>query len=72
MMLQGRLKIPGMLFSVYLVMNGMERFWVEKIRVNTRYEGLPFQPTQAELISLSLVLLGIGFMVWQKMLKKTA
>lgn len=64
MMLQGRLKIPGMLFSVYLVMNGMERFWVEKIRVNTRYEGLPFQPTQAELISVALVLLGVGLMVY--------
>jgi phosphatidylglycerol:prolipoprotein diacylglycerol transferase len=55
-----------MLFSVYLIMNGLERFLIEKIRVNTKYEHLPFQPTQAELISLTLVLIGIGLMVYFK------
>jgi prolipoprotein diacylglyceryltransferase len=53
------LKIPGALFSLYLVLNGTERFLIEKIRVNTKYQDLPFQPTQAELISLGLVLVGI-------------
>jgi prolipoprotein diacylglyceryltransferase len=62
--LRKKLVIPGMLFSIYLVMNGLERFLVEKIRVNTKYTDLPFQPTQAELISISLILIGIGLMVY--------
>lgn len=54
-----RLKTPWTLFSIYLMVNGVERFFVEKIRVNTKYEALPFQPTQAELISLLLFISGL-------------
>nr|WP_294904408.1 prolipoprotein diacylglyceryl transferase family protein [uncultured Lacibacter sp.] len=54
-----RIKLAGGLFCLYLVLNGVERFFIEKIRVNTKYEDLPFQPTQAELISLGLVILGV-------------
>lgn len=46
------------MFGYYLLFNGVERFFIEKIRVNTRYEFLPFQPTQAELISFLLILAG--------------
>ncbi len=53
------LKLAGQMFGFYLILNGLERFIIEKIRVNTKYEGLPFQPTQAELISLLLVIGGI-------------
>jgi Prolipoprotein diacylglyceryl transferase. len=53
------MKVAGTLFAVYLVVNGIERFFIEKIRVNTTYSGLPFQPTQAELISLGLIIGGI-------------
>jgi prolipoprotein diacylglyceryltransferase len=53
-----------MLFFLYLVLNGFERFWIEKIRVNVRYEWLPFQPTQAEIIALALFLIGVAGMVW--------
>ena len=56
---RGKIKLAGGLFSLYLVLNGLERFFVEKIRVNTKYHDLPFQPTQAELISLGLIILGI-------------
>mgnify|MGYP001276830045 CR=1 FL=1 len=56
---RSKIKLAGGLFCLYLVFNGFERFFIEKIRVNTRYEGLPFQPTQAELISLGLIILGI-------------
>ena len=47
------------MMAVYLFFNGLERFFVEKIRVNTKYEDLPFQPTQAELIALGLMILGV-------------
>ncbi len=54
-----KFKVPGRIFAVYLILNGFERFMIEKIRVNTKYNGLPFQPTQAELISLGLFIAGI-------------
>ena len=54
-----RLKVPGVLFAVYLILNGIERFFVEKIRVNTTYSIFGFQPTQAEIISFLLVITGI-------------
>jgi phosphatidylglycerol:prolipoprotein diacylglycerol transferase len=52
--------VPGMLFSVYLLLNGIERFFVELIRVNTKYHVNGFAFTQAQLISVCLILLG-GF-----------
>ncbi|HXB08286.1 MAG TPA: prolipoprotein diacylglyceryl transferase family protein [Puia sp.] len=56
--LRKRLRIPGMLFGVYLILNGIERFLVEHIRVNTTYDIFGFHPTQAELISAGLVIAG--------------
>jgi prolipoprotein diacylglyceryltransferase len=57
--LRTKLKVPGTLFAVYLIVNGVERFFVEKIRVNTKYSIFGFHPTQAELISATLVISGI-------------
>lgn len=58
--LRHRISIPGKLFSVYLILNGLERFFIEQIRVNTKYHILGYDITQAELISTSLILVGIG------------
>ena len=54
-----KIKIPGQLFGIYLMFNGMERFLIESIRVNTKYESLPFQPTQAQIISVILLIAGL-------------
>ena len=54
-----RLKLAGQMSGLYLILNGLERFTIEQIRVNTKYEALPFQPTQAELIALVLIIGGI-------------
>lgn len=58
------IKLPGMMFGIYLMMNGLERFSVELIRVNTRYHvgGLSF--TQAELISSLLFICGLLLVVF--------
>lgn len=56
--------IPGFVFGMYLVFTGTERFFIEKIRVNIRYDWLPGEPTQAEVISLIYILGGIAFMTW--------
>jgi phosphatidylglycerol:prolipoprotein diacylglycerol transferase len=58
-----RIKVQGQLFGLYLIFNGVERFFIEKIRVNTKYEFLPFHPTQAEIISFLLVLGGVVLLV---------
>jgi phosphatidylglycerol---prolipoprotein diacylglyceryl transferase len=58
---------PGVMFSIYLILNGVERFLVETIRVNTTYSIFGLHPTQAELISSALVIAGIvGIIVFTK------
>ncbi|HMR92746.1 MAG TPA: prolipoprotein diacylglyceryl transferase [Chitinophagaceae bacterium] len=59
-----RLKVPGTLFALYLMVNGLERFLIEKIRVNTRLNIFGFQPTQAEVISTLLFLSGLGLWIY--------
>jgi prolipoprotein diacylglyceryltransferase len=54
-----KIKTPGRLFALYLILNGMERFFIEKIRVNTRLNIFGFQPTQAEVISTLLFVAGL-------------
>jgi phosphatidylglycerol:prolipoprotein diacylglycerol transferase len=50
---------PGWLFSMYLLVAGIERFVIEKIRVNNEFDLLGFSVTQAEVISIALVALGV-------------
>ena len=52
------IKVPGALFFIYLAFNGIERFFIEKVRINTEYNILG-GITQAEIISFCLVLTGI-------------
>lgn len=59
-----KLKVPGTLFALYLIVNGLERFLIEKIRVNTTVDLFGFHPTQAEVISTLLVLSGITLWIF--------
>ncbi len=61
-----RVTASGVIFFIYLILNGFERFWIEKIRVNEVYESLPFQPTQAEIIAVIFFLIGIAGVIWRK------
>jgi phosphatidylglycerol---prolipoprotein diacylglyceryl transferase len=63
--LRKRIKTPGVIFGIYLILNGLERFIVEKIRVNTTYSIFGFHPTQAEIISFLLFLTGLCFIIIQ-------
>lgn len=58
-----RMKISGMMFSIFLMMNGLERFFIEKIRVNTKYHIMGWQITQAEIISTLLFIIGVVIMI---------
>jgi prolipoprotein diacylglyceryl transferase len=64
--LRKRLKVPGTMFALYLMFNGVERFLVEKIRVNTTIDLFGFKPTQAEVISTLLFLSGLALWIYLK------
>ncbi|MEP6674571.1 MAG: prolipoprotein diacylglyceryl transferase family protein [Ferruginibacter sp.] len=62
-----KIRTAGVVFGIYLVLNGIERFLIEKIRVNNTYSMFGFHPTQAELISSGLVITGIIFIIVLKL-----
>lgn len=49
----------GLLFFIYLIFNGLERFLIELIRVNPDYGFLGLKLSQAQFIALGLLLIGI-------------
>lgn len=65
-MLRRRFTRTLQMFGTYLIMVGVERFLVELIRVNYKYDLGFIHPTQAELLSVVLVLLGTGLLVFYK------
>lgn len=58
-----RWSVPGVLFFFYLTLNGLERFFIEKIRVNIKYHIWGMDITQAEIISGVMIIAGL-FMMW--------
>lgn len=64
--LRRKMKVPLGLFSIYLIFNGVERFFIEQIRVNYKYDWGFMQPTQAEIIAVCIVLAGIILLLSHK------
>lgn len=58
-----KISIPGILFGVYLIINGVERFLIEFIRVNDRYA---FNLSLSQFIALGLVAFGLVLTVYFK------
>lgn len=58
-LLRKRAKVAGTIFFVYVLLNGIERFIIENIRVNPRYTFLGVELSQAQYIALGLVAVGI-------------
>ncbi|HTN44931.1 MAG TPA: prolipoprotein diacylglyceryl transferase family protein [Flavipsychrobacter sp.] len=69
--LRKRVKHAWHLTGIYLILNGLERFFVEKIRVNTTYDFGFIHPTQAEIISFVFILLGLGILLFYRDKKGT-
>lgn len=63
-LMRKRIKTPGIISAIYFIMNGIERFFIEKIRVNTEYHFWGLNPTQAEIISAGLILLGTILLIY--------
>ncbi|MEZ4941637.1 MAG: prolipoprotein diacylglyceryl transferase [Saprospiraceae bacterium] len=53
------LKAPGLLFFIYLALIAVERFLIEKIRVNVHHDVFGMRMSQAEIISVGLLLVSV-------------
>ena len=51
------------MFGIYLVLNAIERFLIEFIRVNTRYQIGSLSFPQAQLIAILLFIAGVALIV---------
>jgi phosphatidylglycerol---prolipoprotein diacylglyceryl transferase len=58
-----RIKAAGMMTGLFMLFNGLERFFIEKIRVNTEYQLLGMGISQAEIISFLLIIAGM-YTIW--------
>lgn len=63
-LMRTRLKAPVTLFGLFMILNGFERFFIEKIRINNKYSIFGLQLTQAEIISAFLIVIGIAVMIY--------
>jgi len=58
-LLRKRFKIAGILFFVYVLLNGVERFFIEQIRVNPKYDLLGLDWSMSQWIAFGLFLVGL-------------
>jgi prolipoprotein diacylglyceryltransferase len=61
-----KITVPGKLFSLYLLLNGIERMMIEQIRVNNKFDLLGLTVTQAEVIAAVLMILGASGLLFIK------
>ena len=60
------IKIPGILFCIYLIINGFERFLIETIRVTEKYNLFGFNLTQAQIIAILIIIIGFSTILYLK------
>jgi phosphatidylglycerol---prolipoprotein diacylglyceryl transferase len=69
MLIRKRLKLAGRISAFYLMFMAIERFFIEKIRVDVRYHFLGLHPTQAEILSVFCFACGVVLYVIAPKLK---
>ncbi|MBE8722755.1 prolipoprotein diacylglyceryl transferase [Sphingobacterium pedocola] len=62
--IKGRIKMPGVLFTIYLFVISIERFLIEFIRVNYKFDVFGFLLSEAQLVSLGILLLAVFMVVY--------
>jgi prolipoprotein diacylglyceryltransferase len=60
--LRNKINRPGSLFFIYLIIAGVERFFIEFIRTNEKYLFEIF--SGAQIISIIMVFIGSYFLLW--------
>jgi prolipoprotein diacylglyceryltransferase len=71
-LIRKRITVPGMLFSIYLILNGIERFFIEKIRIDIKYHFFGLTATQAQIIAVGMIAIGIGGLIFLPAMYKKA
>jgi phosphatidylglycerol---prolipoprotein diacylglyceryl transferase len=61
-----RIERPLVMFGLYMMLNGVERFAIEQIRVNAVYELFGKTATQAEIIAVLMFFGGLAMIIIQK------
>ena len=65
--LRNKVKFTGFIFFLYASLMSVERFLIEFIRVNPRYDFLGMQLSQAQIISIGVFIAGIvGMIYWYR------
>jgi phosphatidylglycerol:prolipoprotein diacylglycerol transferase len=57
--LRSRVRRPGLLFAFFALLNGLERFTIEFIRVNPRYPIGSWMVSQAQIIAVGWMIAGL-------------
>jgi len=55
---------PGAITGLFLIFNGLERFLIEFVRINNKYAYFGLNLSQAQYISILMLFIGLGMMVW--------
>ena len=66
-----KIKAAWVMFGIYLVLNGLERFVIEMIRVNISYKVSRFALSQAQEIAVMLIVAGVGLIIFGKVRAKS-
>ena len=63
-LIRKKIKTPGLMFYIFLILNGTERFLIEMIRVTDKYHILNITITQAQIIGLLMIAGGVTGIIY--------
>lgn len=55
---------PGAVTGIFLIFNGIERFLIEFVRINNKYTYFGLNLSQAQFMSIFMILVGCGLAFW--------
>lgn len=55
---------PGAITGLFFVLNGLERFLIEFVRINNKYAILGVELSQAQIMSLFMIIIGMTMSFW--------
>jgi len=68
-LIRKRVTTAAFMSYLYLVLMGIERFFIEYIRVTIKYNVSGIQLTQAQIISAGMFIVGVGGMIYLYVIK---
>jgi prolipoprotein diacylglyceryl transferase len=68
--LRKRIKVAGVITGLYLIFNGIERFLIESIRVNNKFDLMGIQATQAQVLAVCFIFAGVIMLFWRYKVSK--